>query len=234
MDSPRTRVDVILCPDCDLLLEAITLEAGTKIVCPRCHATLRTSVTNTVEKTMALSLTGLVLFIPAMFLPLLSFDVVGLESSGDIISSSLAMIRTGFIFTGIAVLLTSVLIPLAKLLILFTVSLQVHLQKSNRKTAIAFRLYTHLDEWGMLEVYMIGILVTIIKMMHMAKINYDAGFYCFVGLLLVTLTSSLFLDEPHFWEKIYIQSREQEEKDNFQALAGEGVKSEQEANWEIT
>ncbi len=228
MDSPRIRDDVILCPDCDLLLEATTLEAGTKIVCPRCHATLRTPVTNTVEKTMALSLTGLVLFVPAMFLPLLSFDVVGLESSGDIISSSLAMIRTGFIFTGIAVLLTSVLIPLAKLLILFTVSLQVQLQKSNRKTAIAFRLYRHLDEWGMLEVYMIGILVTIIKMMHMAKINYDAGFFCFVGLLLVTLSSSVFLDEHYFWEKIYTQSFKLSEKETFQALAvGEGAKGAQ-------
>ena len=206
----KIREDIFLCPDCDLVIENIESQPGRKLVCPRCSATVRTFVTDTVEKTLALSITGLVLFIPAMFLPLISFDVIGLESSGSIISSAFAMIRTGFLFTGIAVLLTSAVIPLAKLLVLFVVTIQVLGGKTTRRTAVAFRLYKHLDEWGMLEVYMIGILVTIIKMLHMAKIHYDAGFFCFIGLLLTTLMSSLFLDEHYFWKKIYQQVQLQE------------------------
>lgn len=226
MKSVKIRENILLCPDCDLVLEKIENQPGTKLVCPRCHATLRSYVVNTVEKTMALSMTGLVLFIPAMFLPLLSFDVIGLESSSNIISSAIAMMRTGFLFTGLAVLLTSILIPLVKLLILFVVAFQVQRGRATKNTAIAFRLYKHLDEWGMLEVYMIGILVTIIKMMHMAKIHYDMGFFCFIGLLLVTLTSSTFLDEHYFWKQIYRQSLQQEESDVQTVMARkEGFKS---------
>ncbi len=210
MNPVTVRKDVMLCPDCDLLLEKIQLRGGTKLVCPRCHATLRMHIKNTVEKTLALSVTGLLLFFPAMFLPLLSFHVIGLESSGDIIGSTVAMLQSGFIFTGIAVFLTSIVIPLIKLLLLFVVSFQIRFEAATRKTALLLRLYRYLDEWGMLEVYMIGILVTIIKMIHMAKINYDVGFFCFVGLLAATLLSSTFLDEEFFWEEIDRQSRERD------------------------
>ncbi len=201
---------VILCPDCDLAMENVPVDTGSKLVCPRCQATLRVPIKNTVEKTLALSLTGLLLFIPAIHLPLLSFNVIGLESSGDILGSTLAMLRSGFVFTGIAVFLTSVIVPLVKLVLLSAVSLQVHSGSASRKTGLLLRYYRHLDEWGMLEVYMIGILVTIIKMMHMAKINYDIGFFCFIGLLSTTLLSSTFMDEEFFWEEIDRQARRHE------------------------
>ena len=211
---------VILCPDCDLAMENVPVDTGSKLVCPRCQATLRVPIKNTVEKTLALSLTGLLLFIPAIHLPLLSFNVIGLESSGDILGSTLAMLRSGFVFTGIAVFLASVIVvvvnvvgvivPLVKLVLLSAVSLQVHSGSASRKTGLLLRYYRHLDEWGMLEVYMIGILVTIIKMMHMAKINYDIGFFCFIGLLSTTLLSSTFMDEEFFWEEIDRQARRHE------------------------
>ena len=210
MDPVNITEHVILCPDCDLAMENMPVITGSKLVCPRCRATLRAPIKNTVEKTLALSLAGLLLFIPAIHLPLLTFNVIGLESSGDILGSTIAMLRAGFVFTGIAVFLTSVIVPFVKLLLLFVVSLQIRSNSAGRKTGLLLRYYRHLDEWGMLEVYMIGILVTIIKMMHMAKISYDIGFFCFIGLLSTTLLSSTFMDEEFFWEEIDRQARRHE------------------------
>ncbi len=181
------------------------IKPGSVLICPRCLTPILTPVHNSLEKTLALSLTGLFLFIPAIFMPLLTFDVIGLESSGSIFDSAIALISSGFYFTGVAVLLTSIVIPLIKLSIIFIVSLQIYMKKATRITVLLFRLYRHIDEWGMLEVYMIGILVTIIKMLHMAKIHYNIGFFCFVALLMATVGSSLFLDPNYFWEKIYEQ-----------------------------
>jgi paraquat-inducible protein A len=216
----------IVCPDCDLLLEPVEVSPGHKLVCPRCNCTLRAPVANSVEKTLALSLTGLIMFFPGIFLPLLSLDIIGLESSGSIFSSATALVETGYVFTGVAVFLTSILIPAIKLLILFLVSLQVLAGRSDRSTVFMFRAYKLLDEWGMLEVYMIGILVTIIKLLHMAKIQYDAGFYCFIGLLSATILSSIFMDEHQFWEKIHRQvtaGRQAEAEIGSKAGAGQEV-----------
>ncbi len=195
-----------VCPDCDLLLEAQMPHPGEKLVCPRCGCTLLAPVENSVEKTMVLSLTGLILFPPAIFLPLLTLDILGLESSGSIFTSAKAMVASGFVFTGIAVFFTSMVIPFIKLLLLFLVSMQISLGKANGATTLMFKAYKKMDEWGMLEVYMIGILVTIIKLLHMAKIEYDVGFFCFIGLMGATILSSSFLDENLYWESIFSQA----------------------------
>ncbi len=210
----RQEIDtdkIILCPDCDLLLEKVPVESGSKLICPRCACVLVSPKENSVEKTMALTVAGLLMYIPANFLPLLTFDAAGLKSTGSIWESWLSLADSGFVFTGVMVLLTSILIPLIKLLILLVITITIHLGRSTRATALLFRWYHHLDEWGMLEVYMIGILVTIIKMLHMAHVEYDTGFFCFIGLLSATLCSSAAMDVNLFWEEIGDQISEREQ-----------------------
>jgi len=134
------------------------------------------------------------------------------------------MVQSGFVFTGIAVFLTSMVIPFIKLLLLFLVSLQLYLSRGDASTVFMFKAYKKLDEWGMLEVYMIGIFVTIIKLLHMAKIEYDVGFFCFIGLLSATLLSSAFLDESCYWSGIEAQTakRTRDTVPTDGSLAGEG------------
>ncbi len=211
MNSPIDPASVILCPDCDLMLEKIPVEYGSRLVCPRCSCVLLSPRENSVEKTMALVIAGLFMYLPANFFPLLTFDAAGLRSSGSIWESWLALADSGFMFTGIMVLLTSIIIPLVKLLMLLCVTVRIHTGTATRDTAVTFRWYHHLDEWGMLEVYMIGILVTIIKMLHMAHVEYDTGFFCFIGLLAATLCSSAAMDRHLFWKEIHRQACSRED-----------------------
>jgi paraquat-inducible protein A len=97
---------------------------------------------------------------------------------------------------------------------LFSVSLQLKIRLYSKSLPFLLRTAHHLDEWGMLEVYMIGILVTIVKMLHMAHVEYDMGFLCFIGLLATTLSSSATMDRALFWREIGRQASEknQEEK----------------------
>ena len=202
MKSQANLNKYLLCPDCDMLLEKVPVSYGSQLVCPRCSCILASPSENPVEKTMALTLTGLMLYLPANFLPLLTFNAIGMKSTGTIWDSWIGLSDAGFYFTGIMVLMTSILIPLVKLLMLFTVTWHIQTGRSTRKTAVIFRWYHHLDEWGMLEVYMIGILVTIIKMLHLAHVQYDMGFVCFIALLATTLCSSAAMDPAYFWEQI--------------------------------
>jgi paraquat-inducible protein A len=213
MKSPINPENILICPDCDLVLEKITVDYGHKLLCPRCSCVLVSSKADSVEKTMALAIAGLLLYIPANFLPLLTFDAAGLKSTGSIWDSWLSLSHSGFVFTGVMVLLTSILIPLFKLIMLFAVTFSIHSGRSTRTTAVMYRWYHQLDEWGMIEVYMIGILVTIVKMLHMAHIEYDTGFLCFIGLMATALSSSATMDRALFWEEIDRQASEKEQKE---------------------
>jgi paraquat-inducible protein A len=59
-----------------------------------------------------------------------------------------------------------------------------------------------LDEWAMLEVYMLGIIVAVVKLSSMAELRFGFGLYAFVGLLIITSLLTGSLDKVLFWRRI--------------------------------
>ena len=202
MNSRLHIDDLMACPDCDLLLVQKHIEHGHKACCPQCGYLLQAPKKNSVDKTLALALTGLILFIPATFMPIMTLDTMGFEQAGSIFNSIQIIYKSGYLFVALMLALTGFVFPLVKLYLLFYVSLHLKLKRYPDDLPLFMRWYKHLDEWGMLEVYMIGILVSIIKLHHMAHIHYDFGFFCFIALLFVAIASSVSMDKHEFWERI--------------------------------
>lgn len=205
METLSQKINIsglIACNGCDLLLEQVEVEPGLALFCPRCGKKLQAPKKNSVDKTLALSITALLLYPPAVFMPLMTLDTLGFEESGSIVDGVVRLYDKGYLFVSLLVLLTSLLFPLIKLSLLFVVSLSLKLKRYPDILPLLMRFFHYIDEWGMLEVYLIGILVTIIKMYHLANIHYDLGFFCFIGLLLATLCSSTAMDEYLFWDLI--------------------------------
>ena len=168
---------LIACPHCDLLLQQIAIPAQYAIVCPRCGYTLGKHHAGSLDKTLALTITGLFLYLPAILLPLLTLEKLGMSEAGNVLETILGLYHNDYIFVAAMVMLSAVLFPAILLLLLFTVSLQLKIGKTNRLSIPFFRLALRLEEWAMVEVYLIGILVTIFKMNDTAAIVYDSGFF---------------------------------------------------------
>ncbi len=196
--------DITACPGCDMVIATTPLDVpfGSQVVCPRCRYTVRTPRKDTISRTLALSLTGLLLYIPAHFILLLQFEALGLVDQANVIDSLTAIYRQKYFFVALAILLTAVLIPLVKLTLLFIVSLGLEKKLLARQLPTLFRWYCHLEEWGMTEIYLIGILITIIKMGHTAEIDYETGFFSFVALSLVLVSAVFTLDKQYYWDRI--------------------------------
>ncbi|MCK5681563.1 paraquat-inducible protein A [bacterium] len=193
---------IIACHGCDLLLEDIPIKPGEKLFCPRCGELLKAPKKDSVNRSLALSLTGLLLFPFAMLMQVMTLDTMGIENSGNIVDGVITTWLLDQWFVAVILALTSILFPLAKLMLLFLVTLNLKMKRYPSYLRLSLRTYIHLDEWGMLEVYMIGILVTIVKMHHMAHIHYNTGFFCFIGILVATLGASAIMDEEEIWSLI--------------------------------
>ena len=193
---------VIACPGCDLLLEKLPVDQGEKLSCPRCDEILLAPKKDSINNSLILALTGLLLFPYAIFLPIMTLDTMGLKNIGTIFDGVISTWNSGYIFVASILALTSIIFPLIKFILLFCISLNLKFGRNPYYLPSLMRTYIHLDEWGMLEVFMIGILVTIIKMHHMANIHYDVGFFCFIALMMIALGSSIMLDKEEFWVKI--------------------------------
>jgi paraquat-inducible protein A len=157
---------------------------------------------DSIERTLTLSLAGLILFVPAMVLPIMTLNAMGIERTSNILRGIMTLFQDDFHLVAILVLLTAVIVPFLKLLLLFYVSISVRFKANLGNPALAFRFYKRLDEWGMLEVYMLGILVSITKLTDLAQVSYDVGLFCFVFLLIITLFSSVTLDKQQYWSLI--------------------------------
>ena len=100
------------------------------------------------------------------------------------------------------VLFTSILTPAAKLVVLLIVLLHIKFKRHTELLPLLFRYYVKLDVWEMLDVYMIAMLVSVIKLFDIAAIKGGWGLYCFVGLLLISILVTVKLDKKQIWECI--------------------------------
>ncbi len=193
---------LISCPDCDLLLSGRAAPVSHTLLCPRCGKTIGKRTANSVLKTLVLSLTGLLMYFPAIILPLMTFESFGFSDSANILESIVNLFLNDYFVVAIMVAISAVLFPFVLLTAIFIVSLQLHKKRYPPYLTTLFRLYIHLEEWAMIEVYLLGIMITIIKMVDTTEIIYHSGIFCFSALVVATLAISTVIDKRFFWYTI--------------------------------
>jgi paraquat-inducible protein A len=82
--------------------------------------------------------------------------------------------------------------------VLFGVRLR--LQLPGLRTVLAW--VSHLEPWGMLDVFMLGVLVSFVKLAGMATIHIGLSLYAFVGLIFVSAAATAALEPQLLWHKI--------------------------------
>jgi paraquat-inducible protein A len=197
------------CPECDLLLNPAAAEPGDKAHCPRCGYLLQRPRKQSIERTLALSIAGLILIIPANLLPMIGIKIFGNSLDGNLWSGVSALFKEDMWAVAILVLLSSVLLPIVNLGLAFLVSLHLFIKKPNSHLARWMRWFQHLNEWAMLEVYALGIIVAWVKLSSIAELKFGLGLYAFIALLIVNAMLSNELDGYLFWQRISHLARKQ-------------------------
>lgn len=176
--------ELLACPECDLLMHKPT-GLTQKVSCPRCGYVLSDYKQQMVTRSLALVLAALLLYVPANFLPIMQLNLFGRVTQDTVWSGVVGLYEGGMKSVAAVVFLCSMAIPLLKLVLQLLVLLSIQLRVARSLGTLFYRWYHHLREWGMLEVYLIGILVSVVKLMDMADLSVGAGLGCFIVLLWV-------------------------------------------------
>ncbi len=191
-----------LCPDCDLVVSVPDIQNQQQAHCPRCFHLLETSQPLHVQRLLALVVTALLLYFPAILYPMLSMELAGQTHNSSILDGVRALWNEGFTFVAVLVALSAILIPFFRLLVLLPVLSAAHWRRARWPARRLFRRYIHLCEWGMVEIYMLGVLVSVIKLADMASIHFGAGLFCYTGLMLAEIGITLNLNEQRLWQRL--------------------------------
>ena len=194
--------DLVACHECDLLMRKPELAHGEKALCPRCGYELYAHRHNVVERSLALVIAALLLYVPANFLPIMQLNLLGQTSEDTVWSGVLGLFNTGMQGVAVVVFLCSMGIPLLKLLCQLLVLLSIRWNIGRSYGLLLYRIYHHLRDWGMLEVYLMGVLVAIVKLADLAAISVGLGLVCFVSLLLVQVWLEVVMSPHKIWEAL--------------------------------
>ncbi len=197
-----TQINFTACPECDLLLNPASPVVGDKAHCPRCGCLLQRPRKQSVERTFALSIAGLILILPANLMPLVGIKVLGTTKDGTLWSGVVMLFEEHMWGIAILVFLASILFPLLNIILSLLISAHLYFNKPNRHLGHWMRWLQHIDEWAMLEIYTLGIIVACVKLASMAELSFGFGLYAFVALLIVTGMLASSLDKVLFWRQI--------------------------------
>jgi paraquat-inducible protein A len=194
--------DLIACHECDLLMRRPDLGEEQKACCPRCGYELVVHRSQMERRALALVITALLLFVPANFLPIMKLNLLGQTTHDTVWTGVLGLYHTGMASVAIVVFLCSMVIPLIKLLCQLGVLLCINTGRARGLGILLYRLYHHLREWGMLEVYLMGILVSIVKLIDLADLHLGIGLACFIGLLLSQVWLEVTMSPHQVWDAL--------------------------------
>jgi paraquat-inducible protein A len=193
---------LVACHECDLLHGVEPLPDGAVARCTRCGAVLYRQKPNSLDRSLALTMAGLILFVLANAFPLLAFKLEGQVKKATLMTGVRDLYAQGWGEVGAVVFVTSVLVPLIYLLGMLYVLLPLKFNRVPRHLAQVFRFVRTLQPWGMMEVFMLGILVSVVKLMKMATIVPGVALYCFAVLIFIVAGSMASLDPRIVWERL--------------------------------
>lgn len=168
---------LIACYDCDILHRVRKIPLGGSAECSRCGAVLYRRPADTVDTALALTVTTLVLFLLANFYPFIYFKIAGRTEVNYLITGVFTLNDYGMPPLAVLVLICSVLAPGVKIALMLYVPVPVKLDRTVPGLARAFRWLLAISPWGMIEVYMMDVIVAIVNLLAIASIDFGMAFY---------------------------------------------------------
>ena len=144
------------------------------------------------------------MLLPAYFLPMLTVDILGRSNSASLIDSVTVTWQNGYPLVALSVALFCLLFPALLLQLLFLLQIKqlpITFQRKMLKS-----LHT-LKEWSMLDIYLLGLLVSIVKIQAMAGLTLGPGLLCYVILMIALFVGLNSFSAEQHWQQLESSTR---------------------------
>ena len=201
--NPPDPRGLIVCPRCDALHRDPAVEAGGRADCVRCGTVLVAPRRVSLVEVLALSATVGVLMTGALFLPFLGISTRGLRNDSSIVDAALAFstgLQTPLVLTVLAAI---VLLPIARVVLLWWALLPVALGwRALPGARQALAADEDLKPWAMAEIFVVGVAVALVKIADLANLAIGPAFWMLVVAVLVGTLQDALIDRGALWRAL--------------------------------
>lgn len=188
--------EIIACHECDQLYYYELIPVGAKANCQHCGNILYRHIPNSLNRSLALYFTALILFMIANVYPFLSLELGGRVVENVLFSSGWAMYEVGMGELGVLIFLTSILFPLIVIFSMLYLLIPARMGVVAPFMGQVYRLVNTILPWSLVGVFMLGVLIAIVKLQDLANVITGPALIA-LALLLVVYTAARASFDPH-------------------------------------
>lgn len=198
LEGMHTAHDLIICEHCDSVYRRRTLARGDVADCVVCGAVLERHQWIGIEGQFALVVTSAIVFLIANLSPIVTLGLSGMTSATTLWGAVIAMWMDGAQLVAFLTAMTLFFFPLSQIAIFGWVLWFARTGRRAPGFARAMWALVNIKPWSMIEVFMLGTLVAVVKAHTYFDVVPGAGIWAFgVLTLLITVFSSL--DPRELW-----------------------------------
>ena len=199
----RLNRNLIACPACDAIWERPVLAPKEEAKCKRCHSTILTNKHRSAERTVAFMIASLVLYAVAISFPFMRMERSGLSNEISVIDAVAILANNSMLILALICAGLILLFPLLRIVLLLFVGLSLFRKQSTaRPHALSFRLAQTLEPWTMAEIFMIGVIVSLVKVGKLADIYLGPAFWGMAALIVTMALGASAVCRDTIWHDI--------------------------------
>lgn len=212
MEYPHIHSDnaaqhIIACHECDLLQRETAVPIGGALTCRRCGAVLYKNAPEGLERTLACLLGAAILFAVSSIFPIVSLELQGNRTTATLVGTVHALYAQDMALVAALVLLTTLLMPAIEILAMLYMLMPLRLGYTPPGFAAVFRLVQAVRPWGMVDVFIIGVLVSLVKLAHLAVIVPGIAMWSFAAMIILLAAAAVSFDPHALWERVAARRR---------------------------
>ncbi|MGI9290664.1 MAG: paraquat-inducible protein A [Gammaproteobacteria bacterium] len=155
-----------------------------------------------IQRTLAFSIAAAIFLIISLVYPFLSFSSSGLESVMTLPEASLTIYKDGDLPLAVIIFGTIIGAPALLLCALLALTFPLVIQKSVPWLRSTGKLVIFLNEWNMVEVFIIGVIVSLVKIAKLATVILGLSFWAYIVFTVCLVAAMSGLDRWRVWNQI--------------------------------
>ncbi|EKO3536452.1 paraquat-inducible protein A [Vibrio fluvialis] len=206
MSNQPNAFQLISCEECGLVVRILDINNGQEAYCPRCSHSLTKIHDMPYQSIMAVSSACLIALVLSISFPFMSFSVKGLSQEIFLLQAAEMLATFQNVMLAGMLLATVILFPAVYVfLIIF-----LHIEALNAKHGVLShkrqlssqrlcRLLFYIEPWLMVDVFLIGVLVSLVKISSLADIGMGSSFWAFCIYTILVVKCSSMVDKCWLW-----------------------------------
>ena len=188
-------------------LRCSTLASAGETQCNLCGFRLFVRRPHSVQRTLALLLTAVVLYIPANILPIMDTVAFGRSSSNTIVQGVLLLLHHGSYPTAVIIFVASVLVPVAKIIALLWLCWTVARRSPDNphERERLYRITEFVGRWSMVDVFVVALLVALVQVTGILSIAPGPAALAFCGMVVFTMLAADSFDSRLIWDHFFVE-----------------------------